>query len=116
MLRGECLLVRSGSQLLLLLRNIECLLGQVASLARRIHAAGSLLQRKARVAHFNADALLQLFKINLRLPVLEFGAVLVGLGDAIAQRNAQLKAHLIFGRRVVERIVYRAAKVRGHVG
>ena len=109
MLGAERLLVRSRAEFLFLLHNIQSPLRQVARVARRVHAAGALLQSKTRVAHLDPDALLQLFKIHLRLPVLELGAVLVGLGDAVAQGDVQLKAHLIFGRGVVEGVCHRAA-------
>ncbi len=86
-LGSEGLLVRSRAQFLFLLHDIEAPSRQIARLAGRIHAAGSLLKSITRIAHFDADALLQLLQIDLRLPVFQLGTVLIGLGDAVAQRN-----------------------------
>ena len=104
-LGGERLLIGSGAQFLFLLHDIECALSEIARLPGGIHAAGTLLQRVACVAHFNHNVLLQLFNVHLRLAILELGAVLVGLGDPIAQRHLKLETHLVLRRRVVERIL-----------
>ena len=105
MLGRERLLIRTRAEFLFLLHDIECALREVACLLGSIHAAGTLFERITRVAHFNDDVFLQLFSVHLRLAVLEFRAVLVGLGDAIAQRHLELEAHLVLGRRVVQSVL-----------
>src|SRR6185503_2230543 len=92
------------AQFLLLLHYIQCSLGKIASLARGAHTANSLLQRKTSIAYFNANPLFEFLEINLRLPVFELGAILVGLGNSITQRNLKLKTDLVLRRRVVERV------------
>ena len=62
------------------------------------------------------DVLLQLFNVHLRLAVFELGAVLVGLGQAIAQRHLELQTDLVLGRRVVQGILERAAVTDGSRG
>ncbi len=113
MLGRERLLIRTRAQFLLLLHDIECALCEVACLLGGAHAAGALFKRIACVAHFNDDVLLQLFSVHLRLAVLELGAVLVGLGHAIAQRHLELETNLVLGRRVVQRVLESAAVPTG---
>src|SRR5271166_2860857 len=83
-LRGQCLEARSGAQLLLLLHDGESPLREVAGLARSLHASAALLQRVLCVAHLDANLLFKLLLAKLRLAIFQLRAVLVSLGDTIA--------------------------------
>src|SRR6185312_15307778 len=104
------------SELLLLLRNIEGLLREVACLLQRLHLRLGLLERVLRVTHIKTDALFLLFEGDFLLAVLKHSAELVGLGDAVAQRDVEFEADLILRVGVVEAVLQGSAEAAGKSG
>src|SRR5271166_4430233 len=92
-LRGERLEARSRAQFLLLLHDVESLLGEVACLSRGLHAGLALFQRVLRIANLDANLLLELLLAKLRLAILQLRAVLVGLGHTIVDGNIQVQSY-----------------------
>ncbi len=95
---------RPGSQLLLLLHDAEGLLRQVTGFAGGLDARAALLKRVLRVADLDADSLAKLLCAKFSLPRLQLGTILVGLRDAVANRDAERDADVIIRRGVVEGI------------
>ena len=112
-LRGQRLEGRSRAQVLLLLHDGESLLGEVAGLARRLHTRAALLQCVLRVAHFDANLLLQLLLAKFCLAILQLGAVLISLGNAIANGNIQVQSDEVIRRRAVVGVVEGAPEIGG---
>ena len=100
-LRSHRLISGSGTKRLLLLCDIKCPLGQIAGLAGRLYAGDRLFKRILGVADFDPDLLSQFFAPELCLPVFEFGAVLIGLCDPIADWNIQVEADVVVRGSVV---------------
>src|SRR6185312_4645663 len=95
---------------------IEGLLREVACLLQRLHLRLSLLERVLRVTHIKTDALFLLLEGDFLLAVLKHSAELVGLGDAVAQRDVEFEADLILRVGVVESILQGSAEASGKSG
>src|SRR5579859_2029497 len=115
-LGGESLVTGSGSQFLFFLSNVEGALGQVARLAGRLDTGSSLLKRKLRVAHFDANLLAQLLKTQFGLAKFEFGAVLIGLRDSVSNGDIQIQSNIIIRSSAVECILQSTAEIGGNGG
>src|SRR5271166_3227693 len=103
-LRGQRLEGRSRAQVLLLLHDGEGLLGEISGLARGLHTGAALLQRVFRVPHLDTDLLLELLLAKFRLAILQLRAVLIGLGDTIANRNIEVQSDKVIRGRAVVRV------------
>ena len=104
-LRGHGLEGRSRPERLLLLHDLEGPLRQVPCLAGGPDPRSGLLQSILRIPDFNPDLLFQLLPAQFGLPVFQLGAVLVGLGHAIAQRDIQIQPDVVVRRGIVEGIL-----------
>ena len=113
-LSGKSLIARSRSQVLLFLRDLERPLGKVPCLAGGLHPRGSLLQGVLRVANLDADLLLELLHPQFSLPILEFRAVLIGLGHTIPEWDVQVQTDVVVGGGVVEGVLQRSREIPRH--
>ena len=112
MFRGESFEIRARPKLLFLLLDVESPLRQIAGFACRFDPRLSLFQCVRGVAHLDAQILLILHNVQLRLAQFQFGAELVGARQPIAQRNLDLYLRQIIGRSVVKRILQSAGITR----
>ena len=76
---------------------------------RGLYAGAVLLHRKLRVAHFDANLVLNLLQPHLRLAIFQFGAHLGRLGDTVAQRNSQRQADTLVWSGGIDQLVQRVA-------
>src|SRR5437660_6999289 len=87
---------RSAERVLFLL-GIERLVSKFHGRLRRFHGGAILLYRKLGVADLDANLVLELLNAHLRLAVFELRANLRGLGDAVADGDAELEPHPFVG-------------------
>ena len=99
---------RSAERVLFLL-GIERLVSKFHGRLRRFHGGAILLYRKLGVADLDANLVLELLNAHLRLAVFELGTNLRGLGDAVADGDAELEPHAFVGLGAVYELVESAS-------
>ena len=95
---------------------VNVLLARSRAFLRGLHARAALLQRILRVAYLDADLLLQLLLAEFCLAIFQLGTILVGLGDAIANRNVEVQSHEVVGRSTVVGVFESAPEIRRQNG
>ena len=115
-LGGEGLEGGAGAEGLFLAGDVEGFGGEVAGLLGGDDAGLRLVKGVLGVADFDADLFAELFGAELGLAGFDFGAVLVGLGDAVAQGEVEGEANVVVGGGVVEGVRDGAAVVSGGGG